>query len=53
MIFKGGEVEVEDVSKLIENKKFINFVINRTLSIENLCEKVGIEFSDMHNFFCP
>ena len=53
MIFKGGDVEVEDVSKLIENKKFINFVINRTLSIENLCEKVGIEFSDTHNFFCP
>ena len=44
---------MEDVTKLIENKKFIEYVINRTISIEQLCDRVGIEFSDMHNFFCP
>ena len=44
---------MEDVTKLIENKKFIEYVINRTISIEQLCDRVGTEFSDTHNFFCP
>ena len=44
---------MEDVNKLIENKKFIDYVINRTMSIEDLCNRVGIEFSDTHNFYCP
>lgn len=43
----------KEVSDLIENKKFVDYVINKTLSIENLCDRVGVEFSDMHNFFCP
>ena len=44
---------MEDISKLIENKNFIDYVINRTMSIEDLCNRVGTEFSDTHNFFCP
>lgn len=42
-----------DVNKLIEDKKFVEYAINRTIPLSQMFKQVGYEFSDEHNVYCP
>lgn len=44
---------MEDVLSLVNDKRFVEYAINRTIPLSKMFDMVGKQFSYDHNVFCP